>query len=123
MTTFAEECLERAEKATPGEWRHIPGDSYCAFPHVVCGPNKTLVFEDHSDHECADKHCDKGWTPDESDAEFIAHSRTDVVELAKRLQRACAALNIEAYHPYAGEENASLIALLNELESPIGEKE
>ncbi len=53
MKTYADQCLERAEKATKGPWK--AGHSY----HF------------------------------EKNAEFIAHSRTDVPELARRLKKAC----------------------------------
>jgi len=60
--TYAQQCLERAEKATPGPW-HIG--------HMNESEGMSIGEEIHLDS-----------------ATFIAHSRTDVVELAKRLERA-----------------------------------
>lgn len=53
MKTYADECLERAEKATEGPWK-----SGVTYHH-------------------------------EQNAKFIAHARTDVPELARRLKKAC----------------------------------
>ena len=69
--TYAQQCLERAEKATPGPW-HIGhmNESY-PFADVDDSEGMSIGEEIHLDS-----------------ATFIAHSRTDVVELAKRLERA-----------------------------------
>lgn len=85
------EILVRAEGATPPPWRHVPGDSYCAYPHIICR-GKTLVFEDHGEDNCTGKHCEGGFPPDEHDAEFVAKSRTDLPVLAMALQEALKAL-------------------------------
>lgn len=79
---------KRADAATKGPWTHIPGDSWCAFPHVSLA-GKTLIFEDHQGHEPGEcgKTCEDGFPPDEADAEFIARSRTDVPLLVAEIRR------------------------------------
>jgi hypothetical protein len=61
MKTYADQCLERAEKATEGPW----------------SPLSDLIVG------CMD------------DSEFIAHARTDVTELARRLKEACDYLRLD----------------------------
>lgn len=86
-----EEIEKRADAATEGTWRCIPGDSYCAFPAVVTGDkSKQFIFEDHEGHgpgECPRK-CDGGCAPKDDDATFIAHARTDVPKLLAMLRMA-----------------------------------
>lgn len=68
------ELLEKANSATPGEWKYTPGDSWCAYPHVSFGDSHYL-FEDHFDDECAQKphsDCKCGFPSSESNAAFIA---------------------------------------------------
>lgn len=68
-STYAEACLERAEKATEGPWHRVAANV------------------EKSKHG----HITTTWTfPD--NAEFIAHARTDVPELARRLDSACDAI-------------------------------
>lgn len=79
MKTYADSCLERAEKATPGTWTidfkepnwfGIESDKDSG-DWVVCGDESEFP------------------RPTKVNAEFIAHSRQMVPELAKRLKRAC----------------------------------
>ncbi len=71
--TYADKCLERAEKATEGPWTVIDDEYGLRIPEVkgIC-------------EGCV------GWLKPayEEEAEFIAHSRTDVPELARRLKAA-----------------------------------
>jgi hypothetical protein len=97
-----EEIEKRADAATEGPWRCIPGDSYCAFPAVVTGDkSKQFIFEDHEGHdpgECPRK-CDGGYAPKDDDATFIAASRTDIPKLLAMLRLAIEQRN-EFIHRY-----------------------
>ena len=69
--TYADTCLSRAEKATPGPWVHEKDSLVVRYPnnYRVCSiGSKYTTLEDLS---------------------FIAASPTMVVELATRLKRAC----------------------------------
>jgi hypothetical protein len=74
--TYADQCLERAEKATEAPWR-----SYDIF-----GPDYGEVYGPNVATE-------KLILGSAADAEFIAHARTDVPELASRLNYVCAILS------------------------------
>lgn len=105
--TFADECLERASKATNGPW-----DTLCehgevhAITFIDSGGDPFHIVENLKRHD---------------DAEFIAHSRTDVVELANRLKRAIHELKLIAQH-------AELLKIpvyysfIDELEKPLEKK-
>lgn len=76
--TYADQCLERAEKATEGPWECLPyGDGTNFLKWQVKDSNyyraATAIGRET--------------------AEFIAHARTDVPELARRLKEACTILN------------------------------
>lgn len=117
-----------AKKATPGEWRHIPGDSWCAFSHVVCG-NKTHIFEDHDGHdpgECRkDGEC--GMPDDQADSAYIsAFNPQTALKLIGDLRKAMELLNISReqlkFHEdscnlgiYAGASIARIDSLMGEL--------
>lgn len=97
--TYADECLARASRATPGPWK-------------ANGNEVKPIFCDC----CA-------WCSET--AEFIAHARTDVVELAKRLKKACDELRaaiprIEDGFMWYEKE---LLALAERLEAPPREGE
>lgn len=83
--TYADMCLERASKATEGPWGTVTYDGL-----NVIAKNNGLVCE-----------VNRQFIPN---ARFIAHSRTDVVELATRLKRACEIIHDEfcsqRCHPY-----------------------
>jgi len=82
MTPWTPEQKERlkelAGKASQGDRKHIPGDSYCAHPHVVCG-GKTFVFEDHHDDGCRENFHDEGYPGSEADAAFIAAVNPSII--------------------------------------------
>jgi hypothetical protein len=91
MKTYADECLERASKATEGPWTR-------EFIYIR---SKDFPVADTADRCEADIATVRGWGHlqykgekiaieiQDANGEFIAHSRTDVVELARRLNRAC----------------------------------
>jgi len=82
--TYADECLERAEKATEGPWflvSDLPTYGVAAHPHLndpVITKNRLYRVPTRTNFGCS-----------EEDAEFIAHAREDVPELARRLKMAC----------------------------------
>ncbi len=77
MKTYAQICLDRADKATPGPWE-APED---IFPLIYCDNFQGAIAAGYDTEE---------------NRQFIAHSRTDVVELAKRLEKAIVALRFYA---------------------------
>lgn len=78
--TYADVCLERAEKATPGNWDVHDGGEYWD----IQGPEGLVV-------SCGrEGEVTVGW----EDAEFIAHARTDLPELARRLKRAISIIEL-----------------------------
>ncbi len=109
MKTYADECLERAEKAN--KWPPIVS-SYNAekeYDHYI--PEILTGYE--SDY----KHL--------ADAEFIAHSRTDVPELARRLNRLIKEvkyLNELLVSIDVKDQYDVLNDLVNELEAPLENK-
>ncbi len=93
MKTYAQICLERAEKATSAtnwksadDWYH---DHRVGYPIHGSGLN------------------------DDADAKFLAHSRVDVVELARRLEKAI------QYIKDNDLERDYCIDLIEELERPL----
>lgn len=108
--TYADECLARAEKATEGPWGvnnvSISADKGKRSIAIVTTPvdmtqpvdGHGIGVEDYTLHGVAS-----------INAEFIAHSRTDIVELATRLKRACEAMR--------GIYGLNLLA--DELERPL----
>jgi hypothetical protein len=82
--TYADICLERAEKATSGPWKM----SGSGFNLEVSSPKENLIIHSVNGHKAIRWH--------EVDVEFIAHSRTDVPELARRLKRAVEYLRLES---------------------------
>jgi hypothetical protein len=73
--TYADICLESAEKATNGPWIE-KNDWY------IEKPNGIRLAEAY----------------DVRNIQFIAHARTDVPELSRRLKRACDALRMVCVH-------------------------
>jgi len=86
LRAYARAALERAEKASPGPWRHVrqrKGGFGCE--HVV------------SNDKSFETGCMNFWPTDDSrpfpnDPEFIAHSRLDVPNLAASVLTLCAEL-------------------------------
>jgi hypothetical protein len=70
--SYADTCLERAEKASPGCWDKEPRNSNYST-QVVIKKGRLAVANCYTTE----------------DIEFIAHARTDVETLARRLKRAC----------------------------------
>lgn len=110
MKTYADTCLERAEKATEGPW-HTGHLSEVRFDHadIDSATGETIAEDVFGTYNRV----------------FIAHSRTDVPELARRLKVACELLrDIEPYlHPNARGPWFNIRALVDKLEAiPKGEK-
>lgn len=102
--TYPDQCLERSEKATEGPWVTNGGSAIIATD--VCGQ-----FGISSIRKKKPKR--------KQDFTFIAHARTDVPELARRLKKACDALK-DAYNLQLHPSNLQDIA--DELESPLEDK-
>lgn len=100
--TYADECLERAGKATEGPWSWYRESVLSSKVSPSCVLS-TDGYNNNYDAESGDR-------------EFIAHARTDVPELARRLKLAIEILKsiyeLEA-HP------ATAIDKLSELEGPL----
>lgn len=108
---YIDDCLERAQKATPGPWQQ--------FSNTVEGTSCNYIESD------------RGWVTTVftgfKNADFIAHARTDVEELAKRLKKAIEACRTEAkleaatagpFGPFGEKWNK----LADELEAPLEAK-
>lgn len=76
--SYADQCLDRAEKATPGPWVRY---HYAAWDGIEDSRRLDICCFSSSDWE-ADDHIP-------SNIEFIINARTDVPELARRLKLAC----------------------------------
>ncbi len=116
--TYPDECIERAERATRGPWKLTEKKIDIAFLNKpilttfygVDGPNAFVSFQSIGEAK--------------PDAEFIAHSRTDVVELAMRLKRACVILK-NLNHSVIWDDPEELDEfneLIDELEAPLEKK-
>lgn len=99
--TYADECLERSEKATSGPWEQIGGG---AVSTRITTPDEVITVRNTN-------------KPFE-DGQFIASARTDVPELAKRLNRAITALKEAAFLL----DNDNLLMLADELDEPLEKK-
>lgn len=94
------EIKKRADEATPGPWsteRHgapLPGDSWWTVIHHTGQVSRIL-----STRPC--------------DAEFIAHSRTDVPKLVAALKLAIEAMEENAYQDEYMHFEADLIKILS----------
>lgn len=112
--TYADTCLERASKATEGPWvwatlRQSGQWTYCPALITAADPIRDVIEADSYTLSLL-----------VTDAEFIAHSRTDVPELARRLNRACETLR--AMHFKNLSPNSRFDVLADELEAPLEEK-
>lgn len=100
LTEYLEKLKALEARATPGEWVSVPGDSWCAFPSVCIGErderglfHRHLVFEDHYDEECENRHdCPKSFPGRDENATFIAASRNAFPKLIEALEEAVGAL-------------------------------
>jgi hypothetical protein len=113
--SYVDQCLERASLATEGPWMHIAEEVMNTTVHFVKAQKNSFCISIRTP------------TTIEPDAEFIAASRTDVVELAQRLKRACEALR-EAAEPWKGDNQFEyvfddLMKLASELEAPLFQSE
>jgi hypothetical protein len=104
--TYADVCLERAEKATEGPFIVIPKDDRCSRYMVSRIPGEKSVEMVEQGHPFFIGHCLSETSDEEAraNAELFAHSRTDVPELARRLKKACEVIHDEfcsnECHPY-----------------------
>lgn len=123
MTTYADRCLERASRATPGPWK---SEECITTEYDSNGPDSNRGASPEY-YNCV-AYENSFSVPDPraiADAEFIAHARTDVEELAKRLKRACEEIRCTGiilrrcgqYDEANSNEN-----LVKSLERPLGEK-
>jgi hypothetical protein len=83
--SYADICIERAEKATEGPWVRY---HYAAWDGIEGANRKDICCMSNSDWE-ADG-------PIADNIQFIAHAREDVPELAKRLKKCIARIRFEA---------------------------
>lgn len=91
------EVLALADKATPGPWRGIHGDTYCAYPSVGAGNGHHFILFDRSDEEGRRADDDVKFPGLDSDADFIATSRTLTPRLARATITAIEALRTIAW--------------------------
>lgn len=114
--TFADQCLDRAETATEGPWSTGVNKPWIVLPAVNMDEYAIAACDRFRNNNELDY-------PREDNAQFIAHARTDVPELARRLKRACTLLRI--IHEACRLDRAAqreVLAVLNELEAPTEEK-
>jgi hypothetical protein len=114
--TFADECLELAEKATPGEWRIDQTYSDSRPDAVTLSPGYWFSPGNYSkamDERCNDQ--------TQRNAQFIAAARTMVPELARRLKLACDELRSAVPNELIRNQPA-LIEFIDSLEAPMEKK-
>jgi hypothetical protein len=119
--TFADICIDRSERATDGPWEAISDlpswavASLSAQTDVVSTVNRKYRVPYRTNLGC-----------DINDADFIAQARTDVPELARRLQKAINKLREVDMELSAGnyyvEHDGSHRRLADELEAIPGEE-
>ncbi len=121
--TYIDECLERAEKAftDPPKLTHKSVQDKCP----EC--KHPSLF----DGQCINNFCISYYpsipdrTQEKAYSEFIAHARTDVPELARRLKKAIAALQGAVAIAAVNLDTLSASryrSLADELEAPLEEK-
>lgn len=109
--SYADQCLDRAEKATEGPWEAQVSLSIQTEKEMEKKRNRVAsvrgitVWGKYSAISCKDE------------AEFIAHARTDVPELARRLKKACEIIKELKFH-----DRNFIAKVIDELEAPL-EKE
>lgn len=112
--TYADECLERAEKTPKGPWvtgyvagqcyiDHQHGGAICKYVYDIVSDNNEIshhsIIQKTTHHYVVNTTMEYGAMEKEV-AAFIAHARTDVPELARRLMKACERLrNSGLYGP------------------------
>lgn len=101
--SYIDECLERANAATPGPWVGDEFEMTAPNAPVFSRGNTRLVWAE-------DYHIN------ELDADFCRHARTDVPELAKRLIEAIKHLRI--VYRQMGKKDCPIA---DELEAPLGD--
>ncbi len=85
IETILSEIEQRAEKATPGPWTAIHGDSYDAYPHISAAGHHFIAYDaTQQDPPVREERFD--YPGLDADAELIAHARTDIPRLLKALR-------------------------------------
>ena len=115
--TFADICLERAEKATVGPWTH---SSTCHQVNHVYSEHQGFIVSDLVGSIA--KIRSGRYEFQKLNGEFIAHARTDVPELARRLNKSIEiGKNLAMALEQRGFASAPLLVHLLELEKVEGE--
>lgn len=123
--TYAEICIKRAEKATPGPWHFDIGNGEVEsqdpmhFRIAVAHRDDLLNRKDHCEHFKLEYNPPEFPVDPDDDMEFIAHARQDVPELSRRLKWVCEKLRRIAIRGTASIEY--LNGLADELEKPMGD--
>lgn len=112
--TYAEECIERANAATEGPWIVYKTD-FADHPDGIKSKSEDDII-------CGSIQYEQSGINTKETAEFIAHSRVDVPELARRLQLACQELRtihdyytpLYKFHEYAQKRSQALVDCLEE---------
>lgn len=107
--TFADIVLERCEKVTPGPWWLVEEQTHKSM--FVAHGSKTDLSDQFDILESYNK----------QDYEFIAHSRTDVPELCRRLKKACEMLRIANTYLFPINKG-EFHDIADDLEAPLEEK-
>lgn len=109
--SYADVCLERAEKASygPVEWRSYPDKDRFILCHKD-SPTPYAILQARGDKLCVpdkdDGHVISYIKPDHGLAQFITQAVNDVPELARRLKIACDELRFVGEY-YAKVYNAN----------------
>lgn len=115
------ELQEIASRATPGPWKHTPGDRYCAYSNVS-NEKKIFIIEDHEGHDpgMCPVRCESGYPADESDAAHIAaFNPKTAINLILALQESLAFIE-DSHHtngcPWVGESACVACAVMSRIE-------
>lgn len=111
--TYADECLARAEKATPGPWKVGYEDGSGSFNEE----RDSFAISSTSNSECV-FHGKLSDNP--HDCEFVAAARTDVPELARRLSLAIESMKVAV--KFIDGDTSLINKLIEELEAPLEDK-
>lgn len=134
--SYADLCIERAGKASEGPWKHESfqsGSEYVGMRNALPGRPFNPDHSDANGYMGAHMFLYNAPKFKESyellkveknnNAEFIAHARTDVPELARRLKSACDALRkSEAFLADIGWSAGTLVRMAELLEAMPEEK-
>lgn len=118
IKTFTQQVLERAEKATPGPWTPEYGVSMRSAWSIENPMRRVALYLDGTKNIALDEETSEV----EENLEFIAHSRTDLVEACKRLERAIEELKVLTQYPneLLGETTCKhLASIIRTLERPL----